>query len=289
MNEMPLWTEVMFRSICALAVLFVMTRLLGKKQLSQLNFFHYIVGITIGNIAGFISLEIESHFLIGLMALLIWTLVPVGLEWLSLKSKHFRHWFDGEGTVLIKDGKVLEDNLKKVRFTSDELLEELRKKNAFRVADVEFAVLEADGSVSVLLTKQNQPLTPKHLGIKVPNEQEPQTVIMDGEVLDEPLATAGFSRGWLNAELEKIGVALENVYLAQVDGYGQLTVDLYDDQLKVPQPSERDLLWATLKKCEADLELFALATDDWTAKQSYKKCVESMKQVLKATEPYLKR
>lgn len=286
---MPLWTEVMLRSVCALAALFLMTRLLGKKQLSQLNFFHYIVGITIGNIAGFISLEIERHFLIGLMALFIWTLITVGLEWISLKSKHFRHWFDGEGTVLIKDGKVLEDNLKKARFTSDELLEELRKKNAFRIADVEFAVLEADGSVSVLLTKQNQPLTPKHLGIKAPNEQEPQTVIMDGEILDEPLATAGLSRGWLNAELEKIGVALENVYLAQVDGYGQLTVDLYDDQLKVPQPNARDVLWATLKKCEADLELFALATDDWKAKQSYNKCVKSMKQVLEATEPYLKR
>lgn len=279
----------MLRSVCALAALFLMTRLLGKKQLSQLNFFHYIVGITIGNIAGFISLEIERHFLIGLMALFIWTLITVGLEWISLKSKHFRHWFDGEGTVLIKDGKVLEDNLKKARFTSDELLEELRKKNAFRIADVEFAVLEADGSVSVLLTKQNQPLTPKHLGIKAPNEQEPQTVIMDGEILDEPLATAGLSRGWLNAELEKIGVALENVYLAQVDGYGQLTVDLYDDQLKVPQPNARDVLWATLKKCEADLELFALATDDWKAKQSYNKCVKSMKQVLEATEPYLKR
>lgn len=275
--------------MAALAVLFLMTRLLGKKQLSQLNFFHYIVGITIGEVAGFISLEVESHFMLGVAAILVWTLIPLGLEWLSMKSKHVRHWFDGEGTVLIKDGKVLEDNMKKVMFTSDELLEELRKKNAFRVADVEFAVLETDGNVSVLMTKENQPLTAKNLGVRVANEQEPQTVVMDGEIMDEPLATAGFSRGWLSGELEKLGVALENVFLAQVDGYGQLTVDLYDDKLKVPEPSAREVLWATLRKCEADLELFALATKDRKAKRTYEGCVGSLKSVVGQIEPYLKR
>lgn len=286
---MPLWTQIVFRSIAAIAVLFLMTRLLGKKQLSQLNFFHYIAGITIGNIAGFISLELESHFILGICAILVWTIIPLGMEWLQLKSLRVRNWFDGESTILIKDGKVLEDNLRKASFTSDELLEELRKKNAFRFADVEFAVLETNGSLSVLLTKENQPLTPKSLGVKVPNEQEPQTVIMDGEIMDEPLATAGFSRAWLHAELDKIGVTRENVYLAQVSGYGELTVDLFDDKLKTPQPSERELLWATLRKCEADLELFALSTDDRKAKHLYEKSAGSLKGVISQVEPYLKR
>lgn len=286
---MPIWTEIVWRSAAAVAVLFLLTRLLGKKQLSELNFFHYIVGITIGDIAGFISLEMESHFWHGVTGILIWTLIPIGLEKLSMKSKHIRHWFEGEATVLVKDGKVLEDNLKKTRFTSDELLEELRKKNAFRLADVEFAVLETDGDVSVLLTRENQPLTPRHLGIQVANEPEPQVVIMDGEIMDEPLATAGLSRGWLSAELEKLGVAQENVYLAQVDVYGQLSVDLYDDQLKVPKPCSRKLLWATLKKCEADLELFALASEDRQAKELYADGVMSMKRVVEQVEPYLKR
>lgn len=286
---MPLWIQIVLRSIAALAVLFLMARLLGKKQLSQLNFFHYITGITIGNIAGFISLEIESHFMLGLCAILVWTLIPIGLEWLSLKSKRVRNWFEGKATVLVKDGKVMEDNLKKAMFTSDELLEELRKKNAFRLADVEFAVLETDGGVSVLLKKENQPLTPASLGVKVPNEQEPQTVIIDGEIMEEPLATMGLSRGWLTAELEKIGVTRENVYLAQVDSYGELTVDLYDDQVKTPMPSQRELLWATLRKCEADLELFALATENRKSKRVYASCVRLMKSVVGQVEPYLKR
>jgi uncharacterized membrane protein YcaP (DUF421 family) len=288
-KTMPIWTEVVVRSFASVAVLLLMTRLLGKKQLSQFNFFHYIAGITIGNIAGYISLEHEPPFMLGITAIIVWTIVPIALEWLSLKSKHIRNWFEGEATVLIKDGKVLEDNLKKSMMSADELLEGLRRKNAFRLADVEFAILETDGDVSVLLTQENQPLTPKQLGIRVANMQEPQTVIMDGEILDEPLATIGLSRGWLSEELAKQGVTLENVFLAQVDGFGQLTVDLYDDQIKTSQPTERDILWATLRKCEADLELFALASENRRAKRSYANCVKQLQTVITEIEPFLKR
>jgi uncharacterized membrane protein YcaP (DUF421 family) len=200
-----------------------------------------------------------------------------------------RDWVEGKGMVLVKDGKVLEDNLKKVHLTSDELLEQLRSKNAFRVADVEFAVMEPNGKLSVLLRKENQPITPKHLGVKVPNEQEPQTVIMDGNIMDEPLATIGLNREWLRTELDKLGVTPENVYLAQVDANRQLYVDLYDDNLKVPEPQQREQLWATLKKCEADLETFGLSADDPKVKKMYEGCAEIMKNVLRQVEPFLKR
>ena len=105
--------------------------------------------------------------------------------------------------MLIKDGKVLEDNLKKEKYTSDELLELLRGNGAFSIAEVEFAVLEPSGELNVLLKKDSQPLTAKDLGLKVPNEKEPQTVIMDGNVLDEPLSASGHNRAWLHSELEK--------------------------------------------------------------------------------------
>lgn len=96
--------------------------------------------------------------------------------------------------MLIKDGKVLEDNLKQEKYTSDELLELLRGNGAFSIAEVEFAVLEPSGELNVLLKKDFQPLTAKDLGLKVPNEKEPQTVIMDGNVLDEPLSASGHNR-----------------------------------------------------------------------------------------------
>ncbi|WP_242295885.1 DUF421 domain-containing protein, partial [Bacillus cereus group sp. BfR-BA-01516] len=103
--------------------------------------------------------------------------VPFLTGILSLKNKTARDFFEGKSTVLIKDGKILEDNLKKEKYTSDELLELLRGKDAFSVADVEFAVLEPSGELNVLLKKDRQPLTAKDIGLKVANEKEPQTVI----------------------------------------------------------------------------------------------------------------
>ncbi|MED4600156.1 DUF421 domain-containing protein [Paenibacillus validus] len=279
--------EVALRTLLAVLVLFLLTKLLGKRQISQLSFFEYITGITIGSLAAYVSMDLDSMWHLGLISLVVWVLVSFLIEILQMKSKVFRDWVDGKGTILIKDGKIMEDNLKKERLTTDELLEQLRKKNIFKAADVEFAVMEPSGEINVLATKENQPLTPKHLGIKVGPEQEPQTVIMDGKMLDEPLATIGLSREWLYTELEKIGATLENVFVGQVDSYGQLYVDLYDDQLKVPQPQLKATLLATLKKCEADLELYGLTTKDETTKQMYEQCSRKLQRVITEIRPLL--
>ena len=90
-----------------------------------------------------------------------------------------------------------------------------------------------------------------------------------------------------NTELEKQGVTLDNVYVGQVDGYGQLYVDLYDDKIKIPQPQEKPLLLATLKKCQADLEMFALSTENVTNKQVYTTCSEQLQLVIDDTRQLL--
>ncbi|NOU86083.1 DUF421 domain-containing protein [Paenibacillus sp. LMG 31460] len=272
--------SIVIRSFFALVFLFVLTRILGKKQISQLTFFEYVLGITIGDLAGAISTDVDVEFWHGVIAILVWVLIPLTLEILTLKSKTLRLWFEGRGTVVIKDGKILEDNLKKERYTGDELLAQLRTKSVFRMADVEFAMLEASGDLSVLLKSELQPLTPNHLGMKLNIEKPTQSVIMDGVIQDEPLAATGRGRGWLHTELVKLGVTKENVFLAQVDTHGELTVDLYDDKLKVPQPSERPALLATLKKCEADLELFSLTTSHPQAKKMYEACSVQLTKVI---------
>ncbi|MFJ8259461.1 DUF421 domain-containing protein [Peribacillus asahii] len=266
---MPDWLNIVLRSVFFLIVLFLITKWLGKKQISQLSFFEYVNGITIGNIGAEVVTGLDQKVSLGLISMLTIAALPFLAGLISLKSKPFRDFIEGRGTVFIKDGKVLEENLKKERYTTDELLTLLRKKDVYRVADVEFAVLEATGDFNVMLKKENQPLTPKDLNMKFPSVKEPQTVIMDGEVLDEPLAQAGRSRGWLHTELEKLGVTIENVFLGQVDSYGQLTIDLFDDKIQVPSPQEMPLLYATLKKCQADLELFALGTKNADAKKMY--------------------
>lgn len=284
---MPVWLEIIVRTLSAAFVLFLMTRILGKRQLSQLTFFEYVTGITIGDLAAFLSINHDQDWYIALVAIVTWFFVSLGIEFLQMKSKKSRDVIDSKGTVLIKDGKVLEDNLKKEKLTNEELMEQLRRKSIFKVSQVEYAVIEPDGQVNALLKDQYQPITLAQLGIKMPTEAEPQTVILDGKMMDEPLATAGFSRQWLNTELEKQGVSLENVFLGQVDGYGQLYVDLYDDKIKIPQPQEKPLLLATLKKCQADLEIFALSTENETNKQIYTTCSEQLQHIIDDTRRVL--
>jgi uncharacterized membrane protein YcaP (DUF421 family) len=285
---MPAWLEAVIRSVCILIGLFIITKLLGKKQLSKLSFFEYIVGITIGDIAGSLSMDGGINLTEGITSILVWSFFPIAISHISLKSKKFRDFIEGNSTVFIKNGKILEDNLKKEKYTVDELFEQLRKKNIFRVADVEFATLETNGELSVLLKRDKQPLA---VGDVFPNPapiKEPQTVIMDGRILDEPLATIGLNRSWLKEELDKQGAAIENVFLAQVDSYGQLTIDLYNDKIQVPQPQQKPLLLAAIKKVQADFELFALQTEDAEARQMYGKNAEKLAEILNKVEPLLK-
>lgn len=286
---MPDWLLISLRTLLAIAVLFIMTKLLGKRQVSQLSFFEYITGITIGSLAAYTSLEMDQKWHLSVISLAVWVGVSLGIEFLQIKSKIARDFIDGKPRVMIKDGKILEDNLKKERLTTDELMEQLRKKDVFLATDVEFAIMEPNGDINVLLTKENQPLTPKHLGIKVGPEKEPQVVIMDGNVMDEPLAMMGLNRGWLDTELETIGAAIENVFLGQVDAYGQLYVDLFDDQIRVPKPQTKASLLSTLKKCEADLEMFSLSTEAPNAKKMYEECAKELERVIEEVKPLLIR
>ncbi|AIQ58482.1 DUF421 domain-containing protein [Paenibacillus borealis] len=284
---MPEALEVILRTVFAVVVLFFLTKVLGKRQVSQLSFFEYITGITVGSLAAYISLDTDKTWHLGLIALIVWVAFSLGIEYLQIKSKKARDFIDFKSTVLIKDGKILENNMKKEKLTTDELLEELRKKDVFKVADVEFAIMESDGAINVLLTRENQPLTPKHLGIKVAPESETQAVIMDGKIMDEPLDTLNLSRGWLEGELEKLNLNVENVFLGQVDSYGELTVDLYTDNVEVQQPQDKPQLYALLKKCEADLELFSLSTKNKEAKQMYENTSEQLQTLLKRLKPFI--
>ncbi|MFJ5750988.1 DUF421 domain-containing protein [Peribacillus frigoritolerans] len=277
---MPGWLEIVLRSFFFLIVLFVITKVLGKKQLSQLSFFEYVTGITIGNVGAELATKVEGNIIHGVLSILVFAIAPFIAGSISLKSKTFRDLVEGKASVFIKDGKVMEDNLKKEKYTIDELLGLLRKKDVFDISEVEFALLEANGDFSVMLKKQNQPITPKDLNLSVAAVKEPQTIIMDGSILDEPLSTIGLNRNWLLTELDKLGVILDNVFLGQANSNGELTVDLFDDKLKVPSPQEKPLLLATLKKCQADLELFALGTESKEAKEMFGKNSEKLQKAI---------
>jgi hypothetical protein len=158
----------------------------------------------------------------------------------------------------------------------------------FALADVEYAMMEASGELSVLLKKDKRPLTLHDLGVATLPDRQPITVVSDAKVLDDGLVQAGYSREWLTGELQKLQAPVEEVFFAQVDGSGQLTVDLYNDVMKQPQAQAKPMLLATLKKCQADLECFSLSTSDEAAKAMYTHCADQMEQVVQSVAPELR-
>ncbi|RAP77938.1 DUF421 domain-containing protein [Paenibacillus montanisoli] len=284
---MNTWLEIMMRTLTAVIFLLLMTKLLGKRQVTELSVFEYITGITIGNIAGYISLDTDAKWYLGMLSLAVWVAVSLIIELVQLKSKRVRNWIDGTPTVLIQKGKILEKNLKKERLTIDELMQQLRLKDVFRVADVEFAIMEASGAINVLLKKENLPLTPKQLGIKVQSEREPMVVVMDGQVLNDALQVRGYNMQWLEKELKKSDLRIEDVFLAQIDDFGALTVDLYDDKAKQPKSYSQATLLASLKKCEADMEMYGLMTADEDEKQKYAACSKKLQHLIDEVRPLI--
>lgn len=286
---MPEWLNILARSTGLFLLTLLLVRLIGKRQTSRLTFFDLVTAIVIGVIAAAVSLNLVTNLGHGLIALAVWTAFPALIYLLAIKYKAVRDIVQGKETVLINHGKVLEDKLLEARLTPEDLLSQLRKKNIFNFADVEFAVLEPTGEVSALLKKHKQPLTANNLDLEVGRESVPQTVMLDGIIMDEPLAAMGLNRRWLHTELEKAGVAPENVFIAQVDSTGQLYLDLFDDAIQVPKPKAKELAYATLKKCRADCELYALGTKQPQAKKMYEKSSRILAEVIKELEPLLIR
>ncbi|MFB5267677.1 DUF421 domain-containing protein [Paenibacillus enshidis] len=280
---MPQWALVILHTLVAIVVLFVMTKLLGKRQVSQLSLFEYITGITIGSLAAYIPLESRETWYLGVISLVVWSLVSLVIEYVQIKSKKFRDTVDGTGTVLIKDGKVLEDHLRKERVTMDELMSQLRRKGAFKVADVEFAVMENSGEINILLTKENQPLTPKMIGLALAPEKEPQSIVVDGEIQERELSEASKDKKWLQSELGKRGVELSDVFLAQVESNGRLHLDLYDDKLQSGQPAQSNSLLVALESCQEEYKKQAANAEDQRGKQIYEEGYAQMTRLIKET------
>ncbi len=226
------YLEVFGRTIAAFGGLLVMMRLSGKQQVQHLNIFEYIVGITIGSTASFLSVDIKEAFLPTLLGLLMWVGFGILLNNISLRNRRWGKLLRGEPTVVIQNGRLMEEAMRKVpNFTIDDLLMGLRGKDVFDLGQVEFAVLELDGSLSVVKKSQHRPATPNDLGVATGYEGLPVELVYDGQVIDKNLKGARLDRGWLEKRLETRGIpSLDKVLLAQLNTDGTLYVDVKDDQ-----------------------------------------------------------
>lgn len=225
MNE-PLIALV--RSLIAFFTLFIFSRLIGKQQISQLTFFEYVTGITIGSIASELSVSLEHRGLITWIGLATWSFLTLLLQWAITKHRRFAKIIEGEPVVVIQSGKLYDDNLRTLRYRVDDIIVQLRQKDVFDISEVEVALIEPNGHLSVKKKSQLEPVTAKDLGISTEYQGLPTELIVDGEIIDKNLEQVGLDRGWLINTLVQRGInSPKEVFYASLNTQGELYTSTY--------------------------------------------------------------
>lgn len=225
--------EILIRTLITFIVAYILCRILGKKLISQMTFFDFVAGISIGTIIGSIMFSKDIKLTVGLIGLIFFFFIVLLIDILVVKSFILRKIFNGESTIIIKHGKILEEGMKKARLNMDELLLKLRKKNVFYLDEVDIAIFETDGSLSVLQKPESQPATRKDLALTTSSRGYAQAIIIDGQVLDSTLTMIGKNQEWLDSILQSQGISnVSDVFFAQVDEQNNAYIDIRDDHLK---------------------------------------------------------
>ena len=221
-NELLL---VIFRTILVLVILFFLAKCMGKKQVSQMNMYDYIVGITIGSIAADISLDIDKSMISGLLSLIIYGLSGVLVTWLTLKNISARRILCGVPTILMEEGKIIEKNLRKEGIDINDLQEEARQNGYFDLSKVNYAILEISGNISFLPKSKESPITRSDMKIKQKDESLSANIIIDGTLLENNLKNMNKDQTWLEKELQNRGYEnYQNILLMTLDKHDKVTI-----------------------------------------------------------------
>ncbi len=232
LDDLSFW-EMMTRTTVTFAALLFFARILGKEQLSQLTFFNYITGITIGSIAGEVVAHDDTHYLNAFTSLIWWSVLTLVVSYMTVKSSKAKDLLDDKPLIVIKEGKILEEALKTSRLPVADLNMLLRLQGIFSVKDVHFAVLETNGELSVFKKVAQQPSTKQDVKaqIVVPKYM-PCTIISDGKIVLKNLQGVNLTEEWLMNQLKKQGVnSVQQVFYAEIEPDGSIYMDLRDDNL----------------------------------------------------------
>lgn len=217
--------SVIGRTILVLVILFVLTKWMGKKQVSQMNMYDYLIGITIGSIAADISLDIEKNVIAGVISLAIYSLSGVLVTYLTLKNMNLRRFLCGVPTILIENGKIIEKNLYKEGIDLNDLQEEARQNGYFDLSKINYAILETSGKVSFLASAREEPVTRGDMKVKVKDESLSANLIIDGTLLEKNLEQMKKDKSWLEKELNNRGYKdYKNILLMTLDNNGKITI-----------------------------------------------------------------
>lgn len=223
---------VLVRSVIGFFTLLIFAKLLGKQQISQLAFFDYVLGITIGSIAASLTTDLSSRAWPHWVGLLCWALLGYLMEYITMKWRYAAKYIDGEPTIVIMNGKIMEEALRKMKYRASDIMELLRNKDVFDLTQVDFAIIEPSGQLSVLKKAEYEPLTAKDMNVSKSNRGISTELIYDGILIDENLRQLNKDRNWMINQLKALGVNdFSEVFLATLNPAGSLYVDLYKDHL----------------------------------------------------------
>lgn len=222
---------VIFRSLVAVAVLFIISRITGERQILQLTFYDYIVGITIGSIAA-MAVETDISLWLVLTAMVIFGGFTLFFSFLTTKSIVLRRLLTGVPHVMIYNGKIIKKNLKKHFYDINDLLQMCRIKGYYDISQIQCAVMETNGELSVLPKAEYHPVTPDDLKQPVKGEFLLYNLIIDGNVMKNNLKAYGKNEQWLKSKLkeQKVG-SISDVLLCVGDNENNISVFLQDEQL----------------------------------------------------------
>lgn len=215
---------IVILSFVSIAVLFILTKLSGSRQISEMSFFDYVIGITIGSIAAEMATNIDLEWWKGITAMTIYALTGILLSFISQKSISARKFISGQPIILIEKGKILRKNLFKAKIEINDLLTSARNNGYFNLADIEYAIMETTGKISFMPIAQKRQLTPKDFNFAPMADGLYINVIIDGKIIKKDLKNARITENELKAQLKDRGVKAENILLATIDNKKQLTI-----------------------------------------------------------------
>lgn len=211
-----------FRSIVLYIIVLIVMRLMGKREIGQLQPFELAISIMIADLATIPMTEIGIPIFNGIIPILGLLLMHLIISMINLKSLRGREIICGKPTILIYRGKIDEKALKKERFTINELQERLRGNNIVNLGDVEYAILETSGEVTIIQKPEKRGTIPEDFNIKPDYEGIPYDLVIDGKIMNKNLKSIGKNYSWLKKQVEKFGIKPEEALVVTIDGKGQI-------------------------------------------------------------------
>lgn len=206
------------KSFLSIIILYLATRLIGKKQASELSLFDYVIGISIGNFAAEMIINLDTPYLYGCVAIITFALTSYIVSILTMKSINLRKIIIGTPTIVIEKGKILQDNLKKLKMDINDLLEQVRIGGYFDLSEVYYAVVEANGKLTIMPKAEYNPITPNDMKIKVIKKDLVANVIIDSKILKNSLKNMNKTEEWLKQQLKEKGYKdISKILLATLD------------------------------------------------------------------------